>query len=604
MNAIFTSGVKPRSGQTGYQLLGNSYRPTTGDVLSAGFRSGLEGEGSAIQDVATSVIAAETGQDTGVIQEFSNVLNTGLFGLLSPEEVLVSKPLTEDEWKAGPYFREDLKYTPGMTTRAAAILSNTRDRKVDRDFVISRAEGFAQNAAFWTGGFVGAMADAKNVTVSVAASAATPLIVGGLAAGPKGAAGGAIAAGGVGFLAGAARVVPSLLRLSRVGVDVLKTSRAVRVSAVLGEAVVSTVPSVVTGVQNAPIVQQKYDAGDATLDLLASAGLGVAFHGVSEAAGAAWRRYASPNDAIDLGHMVTQQVAAGEKIDVEPLVHQKLADYVPEVASVEFTPRFVQEGGSGKRIRFRAEQDVYGEVLTSRVFNDKKAAEADLKEQFLARSVQVAKELGLPPEQLAQLEAVAQIRARVRTFDGEKMATELVDRTPAVTRAKEKLAVAEQKLAEAKPKKQASRQRGVEAARQELEAARQAERPLMLQAAQAEKAKLQGLLSVADNTIRDLQRKSAAARLPQYAKAQLDMSPEGRAARSIDPRAVEVERDRLPASTYNEDAPLPPLEEQAMAELRELAKSEPTVAKYLEGVEQLKKLPDAIIQFAKCKGGR
>lgn len=581
---MFLPKAGNRQGRVGFELLGQSYKPSTATVLSAGFWGGLEAEGSAIQDVATSVIARETGNEDqlGFWQSFSEGMNFLLMGALTPDEVdtVESKPLTEDEWKKSEYFREDLTYLPNTTTLSAAITANTRDRKAERDFILQRASGL-QSVGGFLSGMVGSMADAKALPANVAAAVAAPFTAG-LSVGVR--AGVAGTAGVRGLITGA----------TSAGVQAIRATRTTRALAIAAESTVATLPSVITGVQNAPLIQQEYDVGDATLDLLASAGLSVGLQAAGDAVGAAWRRYGRPEQSLDVGVLAAQQVRAGERIDVAPVVRAGVADFTPSRMAPE-TP-VVREVDVGGGIKLW-EAALSGEVIRGKT---RVEVEAAAREIGLSESLEVAKQSGYSPEAVAQIENL--LRAK-EVMQPEAIRQRLVESSPEVQAKTQILRQAEAKLEAAKPASRKSAESKVAKARGELEQARaravEAGEPSIQRARQQLAAREQEV----DAAIRAIQTREAAKRMPDFVKRQLDDTPQGQASRAADPNAIEVQRDRVEQVRYDDDAPVKPLEESEMMQLREAAKTDPQIAKYLESVELMKRHPDAVLQYAKCRAG-
>lgn len=586
MTNLFTTGSS-RTGRTAFELLGQSYRPTALEVLQAGFQAGFEGPGSAAQDVAAVDIATETGQEVGLFQRGSAILNSALFGILSEDtQEEPAQAVTEEEWKASPYFRENLKYQEGMTTRAAEIIANRYDRQQDRDFVLSQSEGVLQSGIGLVGGFAGAMADAKNVAISAAVAAATPLVVGGVTApaAPLAAGGAAVTVGGLRTLA---KFGTTLTRLNSAGIQALKASRTARLSAVLGESVVSTLPQVVTGLQNVELTQEQYTVQDATLDLLASAGLSVGAHKAGEAISAAWRRYSTPDAMTEVAHVALQQIKAGERIDVQPLVASKISDFTPARLSVpEPAVRKMEDG--------RWEATIGTEAFIGRTQTE---AVASAREAALSDSLTAVREAGYSPEAVAQIEEV--LRVKMQRMP-EQVEADLLDATPAVRQAREELRVAEQALAGASKNKVKVAERLVNSARERVAAAEAAARPQVQQVLTQNRLTFERQVAEADDRIRDIQRREAARMMPDYAKRQLDNSVEGQAARSIDPKALELVEEGVPPVKFDPDAPPPTPEDARLQAMR----ADPMFAKALEEAEGLDAAPQAAIRYAKCKAGR
>ena len=447
MSSIFTTG-KSRSGRAAYEALGLTYRPTTGEVFGAAFDSALEGPGSAVQDVAARTLAKEFGftEDTGIVQEFSNVLNLGLFGSLEENtREQPGKSISEEEWKADKrFFREGLQYRPGMTTLAAEILANRHDRQLERDFILQQSSGLAQGSTMVVGMLAGGIADAKNVAVTAAVAAATPLIVGGTTVGgPVGGGGGAVASVGVGAVAGTtrllARVGTALTRTNSAGLQVLRQSRSARLAAVLGESTVSVIPQAATGIQNAPLTQEKYNFEDAAVDFVASAGLGAGFYAGGEALRYLWKGKANYNDMVDTGNLALRQLQSGEKVDVQPIVNAQLADFVPEF----FPPTIRRVNGAWQASYGEAEGVMDGAIKVRAATPE--AARAEAESLYVEKMAEVARQRGADPNLVRQ---ALTLRKTLAEFDPEAEIGRALDELPEVQAARRRTLEAERRLAE------------------------------------------------------------------------------------------------------------------------------------------------------------
>lgn len=589
---LFLSHTGSRQGAEEYQQLGRSFTPSTGQVVSAGIQAGFQAEGSTSQDVATSIVAEELGKEDqlGVFQKISQGINWATFGSMTPDEVgtIKSEPLSETDWKASKYYREDLKYEEGMTTLAAGILASTRDRKAERDFIYQQASR-AQSVGYFSGALVGSMLDAKALAAGVATAGLSEVAVG------------TVALGRAGMLtADMVRFAPQMGRVA------IRSSRALRVGTLAAESAVSTVPSVVTGLQNAPIIQQAYTEEDMALELLASVGLSALFDFGGRALSSTWKRYGRSRDVMEVGQIAHAQVSAGEKIDVAPVVQHYVAGIAPEVHSRGVEP-FPGRGDSVALVRAVTQRirDVGGEVDEKALAPEIQAIEVSgltdveyqraLNELVDSRSpdpVVAAKQLGYQPASVSVLEKAV---ASKRVLAEEERAIRLSD-TPELQAAEYALREAKKALKNAPKRGKAAAQKAVEKARLQLDQAHAANKS----AAPAKLEVLQRRREEIDRTIRDVQHQEATRRMPEYVQKQLDPSREARAERSIDPRAAEVEADRLEPVKYDEAAPVSQPETE---KLRKMVEDGVLTEGDVKFADSLDASPEAIRQYVKCRAG-
>jgi hypothetical protein len=595
MPNILTTG-KSRTGRTSFELLGLSYDPTLGEVVSAGFNSALEGPGSAVQDVAAQEISKELGRpdETGIIQGFSTVLNTTLFGALSEDTSQTpSVSLDEESWKNSQYFRDGIDYQVGMTSRAAEILANRHDRQADRDFVLSQSSGLVEGTAMYVGGFGGAMADAKNVAVSVGVGVATPIIAGGFTAPAA-----PVVGAGAGLLAGTLKVVtraaPTLKRLNSVGLATLRASRRARFTAAMAEATVSTVPQVATGLQNADLLQEQYNADDAALDFIASVGLSAGLWRAGEAVRSAWTRYATPDAMTEVGQLVMRQVEMGERIDVQPLIASKIADFTPSRVDVP-----------EPSIR-KLDTAMWEATSGPDIFIGKTQAEVEAKarEAALSDSIEPLRQAGFSPRALAQIQDALEIKMRRAP---EQVEADVIASIPEVKKARAELATAEQAFANASKSRLKVAEKLRDSARQRVSAAEEAVRPRVRKIVEENLQVFEKEVAAADARIREIQVREAARLAPAFAKRQLDMSVEAQAARSIDPEASRIVAEETPNVKFEEDTPPPAADAEAVARLKASlgdTPSDQSLTKALAQLDAMRDIPAAVERFIQCRAGR
>jgi hypothetical protein len=599
MSNLFATG-KLSGGRTAFELLGLSYQPTTLEVLRAGAGTAFEGPGSAIQDVAAVELEEELGRegDTGIIQGASDILNSVLFGSLSEdteEEPGVS--ISQDEWKGSKFFRPDLEYKEGMTTRAAEIYYNRAVRQEDRDFILQQSSGFTQGAAMFTGGLGGALADAKNVVISTAVAAATPLIVGGITAPAA-----APVAAGAGVIAGLSRVGTSLTRLNSAGLATLRASRKARLGAVLGEATISTLPQIASGLQNSELTQEDYTTADAALDFAASVGLSAGLWKAGEAVRSAWRRYATPDAMTEVAQLFAKQIEMGEKIDVQPIIKAHLAEFTP--SRIDLPDAEVRQVAPG---RWEAQVD-------NRLFTGKSKAqvEADIAGSLVVDTLQPLRELGYGDQAIQQIQEQVNIKLNTR-FDN--LEEEIVARSPELGKARKALDNAELAFANATKRQKSVAKRLRDSAAARYTRTEEVVRLRAREAATQNADLLAKRAQEADAKIREIQRQETARLLPDFAKAQLDESLESQAARSVDPQFQEIVNTVVPDVKFDPDAPPPPpIDPDEIASIRRSLEDVPlvdnpknteqVVKKALAEVEAMRDIPSAIDKLIKCRAGQ
>jgi len=80
-------------------------------------------------------------------------------GISEPED----RPLSEDEWRASPWFREGMKYDPKLTRRVAQIRAEEHVRTVYRQSLIARSPGGVFRGALgFAAGMLGSLPDPIN----------------------------------------------------------------------------------------------------------------------------------------------------------------------------------------------------------------------------------------------------------------------------------------------------------------------------------------------------------------------------------------------------------------------------------------------------------
>lgn len=118
---------------------------TTGEVVGAFVAETFRGEGSLVQDLRARNVTQEEATGT---------------------------PLSEDDWKAGEFYREGLNYYPTITKESAKILAETEDERRNRQFIMGQATG-GQTAVGFGASLVTGLVEPKNFAAGVAVGVAT-----------------------------------------------------------------------------------------------------------------------------------------------------------------------------------------------------------------------------------------------------------------------------------------------------------------------------------------------------------------------------------------------------------------------------------------------
>lgn len=302
-----------------------SYNPNFAEVLGAGFEAGLEAPGSFIEDRQAVQIARSRGEETGPILDA-----VGFFtGVGSPEEEK-EEPLTREQYENSEFFREDVPFEEDMTPTQARLQATIKAREERRNFILGQAGGFEKAAGF-ASTLAGSMVDAKNLivgtTVGVATAGTIPLAVGA-----------ARVAQSVGR--GSTAALKSTRNLKRVAGVAPKSfstlSFKAKTGVVAGEAALSTVPSIATGLNNEELTLSNYDVSDAFVDLAASTVFSVGLHAATRGAAQVFERIATPRDREAVVSVIESQIRNDEPVNAQPLIENINAENTPQYSTVDF----------------------------------------------------------------------------------------------------------------------------------------------------------------------------------------------------------------------------------------------------------------------------
>lgn len=592
----FVPAPSDPQGRLGYSQIGLGYKPTTSAVMGAYASSALRGPGSAIDDIEARTIADMTGQRDQLsnFQFISEAVNFATGGLLEPTPIVdePNVPLSEEDWKKSKLFDERIPYQEGLTTHAARLKFNKQQRADEEAFVMNQATGF-QTAVGYIAGFAGSIADLKQLPINIAAAAAIPFTSGAsleLRAGTLFAGKGlnwvprALAAGDIGT---AGKLASSWASgVTATGAKAIAASRTAALAGVVTEGVVSTIPTVATGMANAPITGQQYSASDAARDIFFSTILSSGIHVAGSAMHAAWKKYAPVEDVTEIGRMAASQVAAGEKINVDPLIRASAAGYTP--SHLNLSEPTVRKTGDTWEASFPEE--------TKNVYRGASEAEAiaAAKQAVLADLTDPIRTQGFSAEAQQTIRLAMEAK---RASDPALIENRMVEAHPRVQEAETALRSAEAAAA-AKPKPK--QQKALEAARANLDSVKEEIRQQVRPEIEARKPELQAAMARADAAIRRTQNSEAFKALPDYVKSQVDNSIEARAARSIDPVAASVVSEEVPDVKFDPEEPARPLAEDELAALR----ADPDFAEALVELEAREAIPAAVKQLLKCKAKR
>jgi len=562
------------------------FDPSAGLVTGAGFGAGREGDGSGLANVDAALLNMELGRDV----TFQQQVAAGIYGMFADIDQSPSPVLTEDAYKSSDYFREDLKYEEGMTERFAAIRSTRHDAERERQFIFEKTSG-AGAGLYFGSALAGGIADVKNLLLGAGVGAVFS----------------AAKAGYVG-LSAATTAMRSATVASRVALSTVPTLGQ-RAAVVGAESIVSTVPSVVSGVQDAPVLGSQYTVGDAFLELAASTVISVGVSGAAGMAGKA-RKNIHVTDRQAAADLAVAQIASGERVNIDPIIRAAEAERVPQFSTID--PRVaspqVTKNADGT---FSAQYKDDGGIMASVVVraDTPETATARLREVYEGDLSEAAAQVGISPQQLAALKQLRDTTLEAENFDIDQRAMELAKAdkkmSAEINKLEARLAAAETKATKAETALEArptssSRQREVANAKAKVSQVRdqltQALAPAR-GAAEAQRGQLARFAQDAKNSIREQQRAAAKQELDAFAREQLpDATPAPRTAAQDVEVAERTGLNDLQRAEQDLDAAIndlnaPPEVREQLARMKELEIDKPRLR------------AEALERWRSCLGG-
>jgi GNAT superfamily N-acetyltransferase len=249
-----------------YSNIGDQYySPSTSDVLSAFTEEAFKGIGTGYADIQALKVTQQQRQ---------------------------GDPMTEEAYKASPYYRPGVSYSRDMTSESAKTLAEYNDEREKNAFIINHAST-AQKAAGYTTSFGAGIFEPKNIATGVAASAVLSPIIGGLA--------------------------PEASSLRRI-LQLKKALGRYGDKALIGgvEGMVAAAAAEPSNQYSAGILKQDYTMTDSLWNVGLSAAFGAGFNSVPSFIKDKWQAHGGETPSI-IAHELdtaTNQLAVGQKIDV------------------------------------------------------------------------------------------------------------------------------------------------------------------------------------------------------------------------------------------------------------------------------------------------
>lgn len=519
--------------------LAGEYVPSTWENFSTSFTYGQNLPGQHLSDINVGYVARQTGSDDYFIER--KLTGDPIFeqmGLATAPEEGENRPLSREEYEASSLYREELPYIDGLTTWAQQSRTARFDQQRVREDIMSRDDSWWGAATSFTGILAGSIVDAKNVATGVAvgaaASAATPI---------------------VGGLAGTATTVGRGVRNATKAWSALKNTRPVTAGLLSTTAMgtATAVPQITTGLRAGEITGEQYDMTDAAVDLMA----GIAIDSLLKAGVAGGRairnRYFNRNvtdaELASITEVAHAQLAAGEPVDIEPLIDAVVMRDPPKYSTVAFQSEapVIKKGDDGNyEAVFESESGLM--QGTKGVGKSPSSAEKDLRTKYMAEEIpqDVIRDIG--PTAARQSRDVAIARAELAETSFALSAKQALDADPRATSSEELQGVKQdydsslQRVAETKEqlrlrpnsnkRKMAHNNAQVEMQRQarRFEQAVRQQDPNLTSRIDSQRAERQAQLDREEARIRESLQQQSAERLKAYAERQLN--PE--AAQSID----------------------------------------------------------------------
>lgn len=241
------------------------YQPDTSDVLTAFIEESIQGIGTGYGDIIAFDVEKAKRQGS---------------------------PLTEEAYKASPFYRSSLPYSRDLTTESAKVLAEYNDEREKNAFIIGHASN-AQTAAGYMIGFTSGIFEPKNIATGIAASAVlTPLI---------------------GSFAPAAGALKNIIRLKK------SLGRYGAKAAIGGvEGMVAAAIAEPSNRYSASILKQDYTMADTLWNIGLSTAFGSGFNTIPSFIKEKWNRHGVKGLDIAVAELdrATEQFTLGQKIDI------------------------------------------------------------------------------------------------------------------------------------------------------------------------------------------------------------------------------------------------------------------------------------------------
>lgn len=592
--------------------------PTILDQVKAGFEAGYDAPGSFSEDFDAYNVRRSKGEETTFFQDAANFVISPFID--DRQEPTREDPLTKERYERSEYFREQLPFEEGLTPTAAKIRARRLDNEQRRQQIFEQS-GTIGRSAYIASSLSGAIGDVKNVAAGVAT-------------------GGALAGVGVSRkafkAAEAAMMSRSALTLAgaKIARQTFQTAGAARktrgglatAGGLAAEATVSSLPAVISGMQNQPDLASEYGVSDALLDIAASAMFSVGLNAVTRGTGTLYNRVAHIREKRAAAEVLQAQIAAGEKIDIDPVMEAQMASKIQEftTVNVDSTPTIRQRSDGTFEARFDGDEGVMqGVRAEGQTFEE---AVGNLRGKFTDNLTAAAAEVGVEPDRLSLLRDHTELREQLRSFDAEKQFRQIAEEkglpVAQFRELQNKIGKAEQRLEKAETQLQrrpssTDRRTEVANARQNLDNLRtQAEELRRTELSEADievanrRKALSDQLENVKSAVKEIQGKAARRNFEEFARRQTqEVTPRSarndRLVEQIDEQQIDADAARAP----DPDAELNPSAAQASrAELESRLESDlvPEESKVeirnsLKSIDDTRRRADSLRQYLVCK---
>lgn len=266
-----------------------TYDPSLSTVLGAFTKEAFIGTGT----MREALLATEKDWEMGNL----NITGPTSFYRHLERKLTGAEPSAKigfEEWKESEYFREGLKYEPGMTVRAAQILADEHDRLEKMGVIMSRASG-VEKVLGMTGAFAGGIFEPRNLAGGVGAAV--------------------VLGGAHGMLLNNARRAKAIAKTAK-GLEKV-AGKGGTVKRAVAEGFAGAAVLEVDNILNADTLQKDYTMADSLLNIgLSMAASGVIQGGVNYV-GKKRARAALIQEQIDASAVAVSQLSQGKKPDTE-----------------------------------------------------------------------------------------------------------------------------------------------------------------------------------------------------------------------------------------------------------------------------------------------